>query len=127
MAYKYASGKKAFGFCGRCDFRYPLKQLRRIMLKDTLTQLMVCPECWEPSQPQLQTGKFPVNDPQALRDPRPDTSYQVSGLDINGYPASGSRVFQWGWNPIGGASQFDVPLTPNYLSALGQLGQATAV
>jgi hypothetical protein len=82
MSHKYTSGKKAFGFCGRCDFRYPLKRLRRIMIKDTLTQLMVCPSCWESSHPQLQQGKYPVNDPQALRNPRPDTSYQVSGITI---------------------------------------------
>ena len=125
MARKYASNKNAIAICDRCGFRYPLRQLRRIMIKDTLTQIMACPSCWEISHPQLQQGKYPVNDPQALRNPRPDTSYQISGLDINNYPASGSRVFQWGWMPVGGASQFDVPLTPNYLVAQGQVGTAT--
>jgi hypothetical protein len=45
-----------------------------------------------------------------------------SSIDENGYPAEGSRVFQWGWNPVGGASSFDTVLTPNYLIAVGQVG-----
>jgi len=35
------------------------------------TGLKVCPECWDPDQPQLQVGRWPVSDPQALRSPRP--------------------------------------------------------
>jgi hypothetical protein len=61
---------------------------------------------------------YPVNDPQALRDPRPDTSYYALG--DNG--AGGSRVIQWGWNPVGGASQIDSGLTPSNLTSLGELG-----
>jgi hypothetical protein len=34
-------------------------------------------------------------------------------------------VFQWGWNPVGGASSFDVYLTVNYLTAVGQIGTVT--
>jgi len=45
--------------------------------------------------PQLQLGMYPVNDPQAVRQPRPDTSYYEEGN--NG--AGGSRMIQWGWNP----------------------------
>jgi hypothetical protein len=67
----------------------------------------------------------PVFDPQALRNPRRDTSYDVSGLDINNYGAGGSRVFQWGWAPVGGASQFDASLTPNALIAVGQVSSVT--
>ena len=36
-----------------------------------VTGLLVCGECWDPDQPQLQLGRFPVSDPQALRNPRP--------------------------------------------------------
>jgi hypothetical protein len=83
-------------------------------------------------------GMYPVNDPQAVREPRPDVSYLVSGqnglqiVDTNstdqdafGTPETGSRVFQWGWNPVGGASGFDTPLTPNDLIARGQIGTVT--
>ena len=34
----------------------------------------------------------------------------------------GSRDIQWGWNPVGGASFFDVALTPNYLVATTNVG-----
>jgi hypothetical protein len=68
---------------------------------------------------------YPVDDPQGVRDPRPDRSYQVSGLDVAGYSGGGSRVFQWGWNPVGGASSFDAALTPNNLNLVVQLGTVT--
>ena len=70
-------------------------------------------------------GLYPVNDPQAVREPRPDVSYVTSGIDINGFPAGGSRDIQWGWNPVGGASQFDAVLTPNYLVGTTSVGTVT--
>jgi hypothetical protein len=68
---------------------------------------------------------YPVNDPQAVREPRPDTSYQVSGDLADGYNGGGSRVFQWGWNPVGGSSSFDSALTPNNLVLVVELGTVT--
>jgi hypothetical protein len=81
---------------------------------------------------------YPVDDPQAVREPRPDVSYQVSGqngLQVLltdsvseegfGYPEAGSRIFQWGWNPVGGAAANDVGLTPNNLFLQVQLGTIT--
>jgi hypothetical protein len=68
---------------------------------------------------------YPVSDPQGVRDPRPDVSYQVSGLLADGYSGSGSRIFQWGWAPVGGASSFDAALTPNNLNLVVQLGTVT--
>jgi len=81
---------------------------------------------------------YPVEDPQALRNPRPDNTYYqagYTGLQLNqnagntgngfGDPTGGSRVFQWGWAPVGGASSFDSVLTPNYLIAVGQVGTVT--
>jgi hypothetical protein len=68
---------------------------------------------------------YPVSDPQGVRDPRPDVSYQVSGLLADGESGGGSRIFQWGWNPVGGASSFDAALTPNNLNLVVQLGTVT--
>jgi len=70
-------------------------------------------------------GTFPVDDPQALRNPRKDTTYVVSGTNADGYSAGGSRDIQWGWNPIGGSSFFDVALTPNYLVGTTSVGTVT--
>jgi len=138
MPEKYASGKWAIAECDRCGQRYKLKELKKQVLKTKLYNVKVCPSCWDPDQPQLQLGMYPVNDPQAVREPRPDTSYYASGqtglqitngngTSINeiGYQAEGSRVFQWGWNPVGGASSFDTVLTSNYLIAIGQVGTVT--
>lgn len=129
MPSKFASGKYAIAECDRCGQRYKLKELKKQVLKTKLYNVKVCPSCWDPDQPQLQLGMYPVNDPQAVREPRPDVSYLVSGnsgLNINltggpgidgfGTPEGGSRVIQWGWNPIGGASGPDAGLTPNVLA-----------
>jgi hypothetical protein len=125
MPSKYASGKHSIAECDRCGQRYKLKQLTKLVIKTKTVSILVCPECWEPDQPQLQLGMYPVNDPQAVREPRPDTSYAVSGLNAAGNPSDGSRVFQWGWNPVGGASGFTTQLTPNDLIAVGQVGIVT--
>lgn len=138
MATKYASGKWAISECDRCGQRYKLKELRKLTIKTKLVSIKVCPECWEPDQPQLQLGMYPVYDPQALREPRPDTSYYQSGLnglqldngsgmdpDQTGTPDGGSRMYQWGFNPVGGARFNDVGLTPNYLVATTAVGSVT--
>jgi hypothetical protein len=137
MPSKFSSGKYAIAECDRCAQRFKLKQLKKQVLKTKMYNIKVCPACWDPDQPQLQLGMYPVNDPQAVRDPRPDVSYFQSGtngLQINltgigpnglGDPDMGSRIFQWGWNPVGGASYFDSGLTPNDLIGQGQIGTVT--
>jgi hypothetical protein len=69
----YAYGKRAFGFCDRCDQRYPLQTLKKQIYNQIPINLLVCPECLDIDHPQLQLGKYPVIDPIALRNPRPDT------------------------------------------------------
>ena len=136
MGNRFASGKFAIAQCDRCDQRFKLSILRREVIKTKNYELLVCPECWDPDQPQLQLGMYPVDDPQGLRNPRPDRSYRLSGtsgLQITtgsgpngtGTVEQGSRIFQWGWAPVGGASFFDMALTPNNLVLSVQLGTIT--
>ena len=125
MGNRFASGKNAISECDRCGQRFKLKVLKTEIIKLKNYNLLVCPECWDPDHPQLQLGMFPVDDPQALRNPRPDRSYTVSGLLADGYSGGGSRIFQWGWNPVGGSSSFDAALTPNNLNLVVQLGTVT--
>ena len=140
MANRFASGKKAIAECDRCGFRFKLKDLKKLIVKTKQVSIKVCSECWEPDQPQLQLGMYPVDDPQALREPRPDLSYTQSGYtglqvltapstnkDGDGLPGEGSRVFQWGWNPVGGSRLDDDGLTPNYLVSLSEVGTVTIV
>lgn len=140
MGNRFASGKNAISECDRCGFRFKLTKLRKEVIKTKTYNLLVCPVCWDPDQPQLQLGMYPVDDPQGIRDPRPDLSYVQSGntgLQLNnssspdedavGYPSEGSRIFQWGWNPVGGARGIDAGLTPNNLVLTVQIGTVTVV
>ena len=141
MPNRFASGKWAISQCDRCGFRYKLKQLRKLVIKTKNVNILVCPSCWEPDQPQLQLGMYPVDDPQALRNPRPDTTYTQAGLTglqeetqgevpndnvlAYGTPSGGSRVIQWGWNPVGLNDPLGLSGLPNTLLATGSVGTVT--
>jgi hypothetical protein len=86
---------------------------------------------------------YPVYDPQALQNPRKDNSYLQAGLtglqvdninppdpddiDAFGNPSGGSRIIQWGWNPVGGSRFNDAGLTPNNLALQITLGTVVVV
>ena len=136
MANRFASGRIAISQCDRCNFRFKLKDLKTEVIKTKPYQIKVCKSCWDPDHPQLQLGMYPVDDPQALRNPRPDNSYFQAGytglqIDPNagsaeegfGDPTQGSRQIQWGWNPVG--MGYNDGLTPNTLLGNTQLGTVT--
>lgn len=140
MGNRFSSGKFSIAQCDRCGFRFKLQELKKEIIKTKVYNLKVCSACWDPDQPQLQLGMYPVDDPQGVRDPRPDVTYLLggnTGLQITnvvststasvGTPSGGSRVFQWGWNPVGGSSSFDAALTPNNLVLEIELGTVTVV
>lgn len=114
MGNRYASGKNAIAQCDRCGFRYKLKELKELVIKTKNVNILVCPSCYEPDQPQLQLGMYPVDDPQALRQPRPDT-----------FRTDGSRIIQWGFNPVGLDDPFDLQV--NKLVGYALLGNVTVV
>jgi hypothetical protein len=101
MGARYASNRNALAECDVCGFQYRLRQLKPLVIAAAITSIKACPECWNPDQPQLLLGTFPINDPQAIRDPRPD---------FTGYPESRARI---------------QPVDP--LFAFGQVGQVTIV
>ena len=113
MGDRFASGNKALGECDICGFRYKLKELRNIITKGRNTNIKACRECWSGDHPQNKLGEFPVNDPQAIRDPRPD----FAGYDS-------SRNIQWGWNPVGDAGNI-YGLTVNNLEITVAVGDVT--
>jgi len=78
MPSRFTFGKTSIAECDRCGIRTKLSELRPLTIKTKQVNIRVCRECWEPDQPQLSLGLYPVNDPQAVRDPRPDTSYPES-------------------------------------------------
>lgn len=143
MATQFSSGKFSIAECDRCGFRYKLRELRTLTIKTKNVNLKVCNSCWEPDQPQLMVGMYPVNDPQAVRDPRPDNSYIQSGLTglqlqtidvpdpqaVNafGTPFGGSRQIQWGWNPVGLYNPLQLTGLIDTLQASGTVGSVTVV
>lgn len=114
MANRFTQGKKAIAECDRCGFRFKLHDLKKLVIKTKQVNLLVCSNCWEEDHPQLQLGMYPVADPQAVRNPRPDFA---------GYPES--RDIQWGWNPVGGGNGFVG--TPNTLQSSTSVGTVTVV
>lgn len=112
MGYKYASGQKALAICDVCGFQYKLRELKELVVKDKRTNVKACPECWNPDQPQNKLGEFPVYDPQAIRDPRPDSAELTESRDI-----------QWGWDPVG--LNDTLGLTPDNLEGRGAVGTVT--
>jgi hypothetical protein len=119
----FASGKHAFGFCDRCGQRYDLHDLNQQYENLLPIGIRVCFECMDVDHPQLQLGRIPMDDPQALRNARPDNTFFAPGNQ----GAGGSRMFQYGWNPIGGAEGYDSSLTPNFLVSNGVVGTVTVV
>lgn len=117
MPSRFSSGKNSIAECDICGFRFKLTRLKKLVIKTKNVNILACYECWNPDHPQLQLGLYPVNDPQAVRDPRPDTSYYT--------PITGSRLIQWGWNPVGGARSTDFGLTPNDLIGQASVGTVT--
>ncbi len=115
MSNRFSSAKHSIAECDICGFRFKLKDLKKLIIKTKEVAILACTECWSPDHPQLQLGMYPVSDPQAVRDPRPDQSYAQS------------RNIQWGFNPVGGASSFDSGLTPNYLTTLSQVGSVSVI
>ena len=119
MSSKFASGKHAISECDRCGQRYKLTALKELVVRTRKTNVMVCPTCWESDHPQNMQGMYPVEDPQGIRNPRPDKSRAFTGGDFT------SRDIQWGWGPVGGSRGFDSGLTPNVLVLAAEVGTVT--
>lgn len=94
----------ALGLCDRCGFSFKLNQLRAEIFDRRPNGLLVCDACYDKDNPQLWLGEVRIDDPQSLRNPRPDV----------GVPGS-TGLF--GWMPIGS------PL----LSVQGQVGNLTVL
>lgn len=83
MAGGFASGKRALGVCDVCGFTYKLKELKRLVEQGRDVNLRVCGECWDPDHPQDHIGEVRINDPQALRNPRPDSGQYAQSRAVH--------------------------------------------
>ncbi len=116
MGNKFASAKKAVGMCDRCGQRFKLKKLKSEVIRGRETNMKVCPSCFDPDHPQNKLGDIRVEDPQAIRNPRPDMSLGEGGDKFS------SRGTQYGYNPVGGGDNI---LLPNPLVGDSKIGTVT--
>jgi len=110
MPSKYASSKKALGICDVCGFQYRLRELRSVITRGVDTNIKACDDCWDEDHPQNELGRYPVHDPQAIQNARPDFA-----------ELHDSRNIQYGFNPVG-RDKDPFSLTPNTLVATGAVG-----
>jgi len=90
MGARYASGKNAKAICDVCGFTCKLKELKAVVVKGHMTGTRACPSCWDPDHPQLKLGMYPVDDPQALRNPRSDAAERAASRELI-VPVTGQR------------------------------------
>ena len=64
----FASNKNAYGICDITGFRYKHKDLKK-----TWDGFLVGKDQWDSKHPQL-TPSAPPNEPQAIKDARPDAT-----------------------------------------------------
>jgi len=86
----YAKAKHAFGFCDKTGFRYPLKDLVPEYNNGIKTGFLVGRDVVDPDQPQNFLGRVKINDPQSLRNPRPDRSL-IESRALYGFDPVGSQ------------------------------------
>ncbi len=115
---KYTTNKNTIADCDVCGFQHKLKDLKDLYVRTTNTHIKACKECWNPDQPQNMQGMYPVEDPQAVRDPRPDQSFNENNR-------TGSRDIEWGWEPVGGARPPANQFTGNNLVSPVKVGTVT--
>ncbi len=122
----YAKGKHAFGFCDRTGFRYPLKDLVPEYRNGVKTGFLVGRDIVDPDQPQNFLGRIKINDPQSLRNPRPDTALLASRGIVGFNPVGNPAVIATG--SVGrvsvSISETDANLITG-VSATGAVGSAT--
>jgi len=120
----YASGKNAWGISDRSGRRYRLREM-----KVEWTGAKVGPDEFEPKHPQLYPPKaYP--DPQALRNPRPDTKETVQAYVGVPLVENPNLTSLRGVGQVGELSVFtnqaDVVVSPTGIAGTGVVGSASA-
>lgn len=80
------------GLCDRCDQRYPLHKLRWEYIIGKPTRVRVCPSCWDPSHPQLDTRNIQTNDKQSVPDSRSDAKELAEERRLYGFDPVGAPL-----------------------------------
>ena len=91
-----ARGKYAYGICDKTGFRYKLNELVFEVKNGVKTGLRVGRDVADPDHPQDFIGRVRIDDPQSIRDARPDRTEPATIAMLGNNPfstgASGSSV-----------------------------------
>lgn len=68
----FASGRHAKAICDNCGRTLPYVELRKQVVAQRPTGLLVCEDCFDIDHPQLMLGRFRIEDPISLKNARPD-------------------------------------------------------
>ena len=100
MATRFASNKRSFSFCDRCGFRCPSKVMSYVYIQGKRQNIKVCQECKDYRNGDNEAYWWGIlgsqkvsNDPQALREPRPDTNRNQSCTDFAFNPVASLVVY----------------------------------
>ena len=113
MSSKFTGGKHALGNCDVCGFQFKLNKLRDLFIRTKDSHVKACEECWNSDHPQNMQGMYPVDDPQAVRDPRPDKNLEEQ------------RNYQYGFDPVGLNNPLQLEGLVDNLESNGQIGSVT--
>jgi len=84
----FASGKHAIAMCDICARQIKYTALKKYIYNQRWNGLLVCEECFDIDNPQLQIGKYVRGEAIALNNPR--TASQQNPP---------TRAY-FGWNPV---------------------------
>ena len=115
---EYASDKYALGICDRSGQTFKLKDLYNQIIDGKDSGLKVSWSMLDPDQPQLWLGRFPINDPEALRGPRPESNLKEQ------------RDIVWNWAPVGDNNSLEGQYgfaTQTSMQGTGEIGTVTVV
>ena len=96
----FAKGSKAYGYCDRTGFRYPLKDLVRQFENRRPNGMLVGRDVVDIDHEQLQIGQVDSSDPQTLKNPRPDKEL-VESRALFAFDPVGGGVTVFGSRTLG--------------------------
>ena len=109
----YARGKHAFGFCDVTGFRYALRDFVPLVRDGRDTGFRVGFDVLDKDNQQYELGRMKMSDPQALRNPRPDTALEESRI-LGAFDPVGGGITELGSRTVG-------------LDITGEIGRVTVV
>jgi hypothetical protein len=84
----YASGKYAIAMCDICARQIDYTSLKKYIYNQRWNGLLVCEECFDIDNPQLQIGKYVKTESIALQNPRTASQQNPPTREY------------FGWNPV---------------------------